>query len=114
MSPDWSAISNDLTGTARAGDTNGFGFGVELSRARLLGKDAPLRFGVRQSGLPFSFDDQDASERIVSGGFGLVFNTTNNVVLASADFAIERGRRIGAGITENFWRATISLLLSGF
>lgn len=110
----WSSISDDLSGSARAGNTNGYGIGVELSRARLWGKNAPLRFGFRRSGLPFSFDDQDATERILSGGFGLVFNTTNDVVLASADFALERGRRIGAGITENFWRATISLLLSGF
>lgn len=111
---DWSAAGDDLVGTAGAGNTNGVGLGVELSRARFLGKDAPIRFGFRRTGLPFSFDDESASERIWSGGFGLALNTTANVVLAGADFAIERGQRKGAGITERFWRGTVSLVLSGF
>lgn len=32
---DWSSVSDDFAGAARAGNTNGYGFGVELSRARL-------------------------------------------------------------------------------
>ena len=111
---DWSRVADDLVGTTRAGSANGFGVGIELSRARIFGKEAPLRFGFRRTGLPFAFEDQDASERIFAGGFGLALNTTGGIVLASSDFAIERGRRTGAGITEDFWRATISLILSGF
>lgn len=111
---DWSSTEADLNGGGDAGSTNGVGVGVELSRARLLGKDAPLRFGFRRTGLPFAFDGTGATERTFSGGFGLVLNTTGGVVLAGSDFAIERGRRSGGGITENFWRATVSLIVSGF
>lgn len=111
---DWTSTGADLNGGADAGSTNGFGIGVELSRARVLGKDAPLRFGFRRIGLPFAFDGTGATERTFSGGFGLVLNTTGGVVLAGSDFAIERGRRSGGGITENFWRATLSLIMSGF
>ena len=111
---DWSAAEADLADGAGAGNTNGFGVGVELSRARLLGKDVPLRFGYRRTGLPFSFDDAKATERVWSGGFGLAMNTTGGIVLAGSDFAIERGQRVGAGIKELFWRATVSLVLSGF
>jgi hypothetical protein len=111
---DWSRAEDGLVGTARAGNTNGFGIGAELTRAHLFGKEAPLRFGFRRTGLPFSFNDEAASERIFSGGFGLALNTTGEVVLAGVDFAIERGRRTGAGITESFWRATVSLMVSGF
>lgn len=110
---DWSRVQDDLVGIAYAGDTNGFGLGVELSRARLLGKEAPLRFGFRRTGLPFSFDEGGAIEQVISGGFGLELSRVGDIVLASVDLAIERGRRTGAGLSENFWRATISLLASG-
>lgn len=110
---DWGATADDLTEGDEALDANGFGVGVEFSRARLLGKDAPLRFGFRKTGLPFSFEDASASERAFSGGFGLELSRTGNVVLASLDLAIERGERTGGGFTERFWRATISLLASG-
>lgn len=111
---DWSVTEEDLVGSSKAGDANGLGVGVELTRARLFGKDAPLRFGFRQANLPFSFVEGDVEERIFSGGFGLALNQTNEVVLASMDVAVERGRRSGLGIVENFWRATLSFRASGF
>jgi hypothetical protein len=111
---DWSGTQSDLSSGGFAGDTNAYGVGVELTRARLWGKDAPLRFGFRRSGLPFSFTDSGASERVFAGGLGLVLNTTNEIVLAGLDMAIERGRRSGGGLIEDFWRATISLRASGF
>jgi hypothetical protein len=110
---DWSGAGEGLSDPAAAGSSTGFGVGIELSRARLLGKEAPLRFGFRRTGLPFAPEGGDASERVFTGGFGLVLNQTGEFVLAGADFAMERGRRVGGGITENFWRATLSLVLSG-
>ncbi|MDX1493412.1 MAG: hypothetical protein R3253_05095 [Longimicrobiales bacterium] len=111
---DWSATQDDLTGSVEAGDANGFGLGVEFTRARLWGKDAPLRFGFRRSSLPFSFGTGDVTERIFSGGVGLALNRANDVTLASVDLAVERGRRWSPGISENFWRATISFQAAGF
>ena len=91
----------------------GFGVGAELSRARLLGRDIPLRFGFRRTGLPYSFDDRDAHEQVFSGGFGVSLNSDGGIGVAGGDVAIERGRRVGAGLTESFWRATFSMILSG-
>ena len=110
---DWSS-SEDEWADAYANSGSGFGVGLELSRARLLGKDAPLRFGFRRVGLPFAFEDESVTERTLSGGFGLVLNETAGIVLARIDMSIERGRRSSANLTENFWRATLSLLTSGF
>jgi hypothetical protein len=110
---DWGGTQSDLEGVAVAGDQNGFGLGVELTRASFFGKSAPLRLGYRQTGLPFSFDAGGAKERVLSGGVGLELARLEDVVLASVDLAIERGRRSGGGITESFWRATISLLAAG-
>lgn len=110
---DWSSVGDDLLEPASANGTTGFGVGVELSRARLFGRQAPLRFGFRRRGLPFAFGDDSASERIFSGGFGLDLNRTNEVLLAGADFALERGLRSGGGVEERFWRLTLSIVLSG-
>lgn len=109
---DWSDTQNDLQGAAVAGNQNGYGLGLELSRASFFGKSAPLRVGFRETGLPFAFDE-GAKERIVSGGFGLELSSSGDVVLAGVDFAIERGHRFGGGVNEKFWRATLSLLASG-
>lgn len=111
---DWSGTQDDLTGSVQAGSANGYGVGVEFSRARLWGRDAPLRFGYRRSTLPFSFDADEVTERIYSGGVGLALNRTNNITLASVDLAVERGRRWAGGIAENFWRGTISFQAAGF
>ncbi|MDG2283107.1 MAG: hypothetical protein P8L45_08285 [Longimicrobiales bacterium] len=110
---DWSKTEDELS-DAYVTSGSGFGVGLELSRARLLGKDAPLRFGFRRVGLPFAFEDESVSERTLSSGFGLVLNETAGMVLARIDMSIERGRRSSANLTENFWRATLSLLTSGF
>jgi len=110
---DWTDTQADLQGAAIAGDQNGFGVGLELSRASFFGKSAPLRVGYRSTGLPFSFDQGGATEKVISGGFGLELSSQGGVVLAGVDLAIERGERSGGTISEKFWRATISLLASG-
>lgn len=111
---DWSSLQDDLLGSDRTETASGFGVGVELTQARLLGREAPLRLGFRRTRLPFSFDEDGVTERIFSGGFGISLNTTSEIVVAGVDLAIERGLRSGSNISENFWRATISLVASGF
>lgn len=111
---DWSAAADDLSEPATVRSANGFGVGLELSRARLLGKEAPLRFGYRRVGLPFSFPGGGAHESVLAGGLGLALNQTGDFQLAGLDLAMERGSRKGAGVTEDFWRMTISLVVSGF
>ncbi len=110
---DWGPTGDDLDGGDYAQSQNGFGLGIELSRARFFGKSAPLRLGFRQMGLPFSFREEGAKERVFSGGLGLELSSQGDVVLAGVDVAIERGLRFGGGVREEFWRATISLLASG-
>jgi hypothetical protein len=110
---DWSGVGDDLVQPMDVGSANGFGVGLELSRARLLGRQAPLRFGFRRNSLPFALEGGSASERVFSGGFGLDLNRTNEVLLAGADFALERGLRTSGSVEERFWRLTISLVVAG-
>ena len=111
---DWADLADDLATPSSVGSTNGFGMGLELSRARLLGLTAPLRFGYRKSSLPFSFGSSGATETALAGGFGFILNETSGITLAGADFALERGERSDSSLTERFWRATLSLRVSGY
>jgi hypothetical protein len=110
---DWSSVTDDLSGGSEARATLALGVGIELTQARLLGREAPLRLGFRRSALPFSLGPDEASERIFSGGFGLALNQTGEFLLASMDLGLERGRRSAGALTENFWRATLSLRVAG-
>ena len=109
----WSVIEDDLLRPVSAQGVNAFGVGLEFSRSRFLGRTAPLRVGFRRSGLPFPFGTDEAHERVFSGGIGLALNETQGLLLAGADFAIERGLRSSGSVTENFWRVTASLHVSG-
>ena len=110
---DWSSTEADLSSGDQARSTLAYGAGLELNQARLLGRPAPIRLGYRHSDLPFSIGTSEASERIYSGGLGLVLTQTGEVLLASVDLGLERGRRSAGSLTENFWRGTLSLKLSG-
>jgi hypothetical protein len=56
----------------------------------------------------------DVMEEVLAGGLALVITQANDVVLATTDVGVERGRRTGGGLTEEFWRATVSLRLAAF
>lgn len=112
---DWTGTGEDLTTGSTAGSTMDFGFGVELSRASLMGRRAPLRFGYRSSDLPFELSGGGAAaESVFTGGLGLVLNEQGGLVLASVDLGVERGERKDLTLTEKFWRATLTLRVAGF
>lgn len=112
---DWSDVADDLLIDTEVGDASGFGVGLELTNVRFLGRSAPLRFGYRYSGLPFAPGGGEAgSERGFTGGFGFGFNETNGVLLAGVDVSVERGERSAGAVSEDFWRATVALRVSGF
>lgn len=113
LSSDWTSTADDLR-ESDARNTVSYGVGVELSRARILGRDAPLRLGYRKSELPFALEDGAPVETVFSGGLGLGLSQTGSVILAGLDLAIERGSREEVGITENFWRAALTLRVAGF
>ncbi|MEQ1857892.1 MAG: hypothetical protein ABL963_15665 [Longimicrobiales bacterium] len=110
---DWSDTESDLAG-GEAGSTTSFGGGLELAQARFFGRTTPLRLGFRRRGLPFALEGGSAHEQSFSGGFGLSLNETNEIVLAALDVGLEKGTRSTGSYQEDFWRATMSLRVSGF
>ena len=111
---DWTVAADEVSAGTLVRTVYGVGVGIELSQARLLGREAPLRVGYRISGLPFSVGGGVGTEQVFSGGLALVLNEANGIVLATTDLGVERGRRTGGVVTEDFWRATLSLRLAGF
>lgn len=108
----WGGTGDDLrTGTAR--DVTAYGAGIELSRARLLGRQAPIRVGYRSADLPFSLNGEPASETAWTGGIGLDLASTGPLVLAGLDLAVEWGERSEIGVVEDFWRGSLTLRVSG-
>jgi hypothetical protein len=100
---DWSDIDDDLSDGASVGSASTFGVGVELTRARLLGRSAPIRLGYSRRDLPFALSSSAATESAWTGGLGL-----------RLDLAIEMGIREDGTVTEDFWRASLTLRVSGF
>jgi hypothetical protein len=111
---DWSGTADDLGPGVGAGSALSFGGGLELANVQFLNRSSPLRVGFRRTDLPFSLEGGDANEQVFAGGFGFALNETNEVVLASLDLGVEKGRRVEGSYREDFWRATVSLKLLGF
>lgn len=109
----WSTTSPDFR-DATAEDVTSYGVGLELTRARLLGRQAPIRLGYRATDLPFALSEGGASETAFTGGLGLVLSGTGPLTLAGLDLSLERGERSEVGISEKFWRAALTLRVSGF
>jgi hypothetical protein len=110
---DWSDTEGDLLG-GQAGTATSFGIGVELAQARFFGRTTPVRLGFRRRGLPFALEGESAREQTFAAGFGFAMNETNEIVLAAVDVGVEKGDRTSGSYRENFWRATVSLRISGF
>lgn len=98
-----------------------FGAGLEWSGLRTATRIFPLRAGVHSSQLPFHGDSESAArEFTVSGGLGLQLAGDDFGPLAMADIGVERGSRDGwegtanpNGLSETFWRMTVSVSLFG-
>jgi hypothetical protein len=113
-SADWSGIDDDLALGSSVGRVASFGGGIELTRATLFGRRAPLRVGYRHRDLPFTFQGGAPTETAWTGGLGLALNEVGELVRAGLDLALERGERTSIVINEKFWRASLTLRVAGF
>lgn len=97
------------------------GGGLEYQALRAGTRVFPLRVGARTSKLPFHLVGEEApSEWAVTGGIGLRLVEDDFGPLAVADIGVERATREGLssstvtdGLSESFWRFTVSLSLFG-
>lgn len=113
-SADWSAVDGKLRGSSSTGRVESYGAGLELTRARLLGRTAPLRLGYRRAELPFALGTGTPTESVWAGGMGLHLSEVGEVVRAAVDLGVERGTRSDSDLSERFWRSTLTVRISGF
>lgn len=111
----WSGWSSVEQLGAGAHDTYHVGGGLEWDGASLAGRPFPLRLGGRYTQLPFSTgafgeDSGTVDERALTGGFGI--RLAGGAALLDA--GVERGWRDGqTGLSEDYWRAIVSLRVLG-
>ena len=120
----WGGGSYTAPGTTEAtvaDRTIDVGAGLEWSELRSGDRVFPLRLGVRRTQLPFHTQGETAANELtLSGGLGLQLAADDFGPLAMADIGVERGTREGwestanpDGLSEKFWRFTVSVSLFG-
>ncbi len=113
----WSSAANGFDDPAIAADPWEVGGGLEWGGGRALGRPMPLRLGARYARLPFRVEGATPTAWALALGVGSLLARDEFGPRAVVDAAIERGRRGGdsgaSGLTENFWRFTISMSLFG-
>ncbi len=110
---DWSNVDAVLDTTSSAGQTLGFGAGMEWGGPQFLGRSLPVRIGYRRLELPFGSGGPDPVESSLSAGLGFNLAQVEEFPLAALDFTLERGTRTDDPLEEKFWRATLTLKVSG-
>jgi hypothetical protein len=109
---DWSDTGDDPT-PGGAWSALSVGGGVEWTGGSFLGRTSPVRLGFRRAEFPFEVDGERPVESSFAVGSGLVLAEVEGVPLAGLDLSVERGSRTAADLSEDFWRTTLTLRLSG-
>ena len=87
---------------------------MEWAGPRLGVRNFPIRLGMRKTDLPFTFDGENPTERVWSGGIGLNLLPPQVGVMGAIDVALERGTRDAGSLSESFWRATMTFRVGSF
>ena len=54
------------------------------------------------------------TESAITGGLGMNLLESEDLLLARADFGLERGKRDAGSFSEDFWRLSVTLRVTGF
>lgn len=111
---DWTPSSRGLSADEVVDGAWTYGGGLEWEVLRLGSRTMPLRLGMRRSTLPFLLEGEEPRESLLSGGLGLNLSQTETFVLAGVDLSLERGTREAGSFSEDFWRGTLTVRVSGW
>ena len=110
---DWSGAGGFQAGVV-SGKTLSYGAGLEWQMVRRTTRGFPVRLGYRRVVPPFRYLAADPVETAWSLGFGVNLVEVDGVRYGWMDVAIERAERSSSPLSENFWRATVSLGITRF
>lgn len=112
-----SRVAWDTAATAMAAvNTMSFGGGLEWSGLRTATRAFPIRLGFNYGHLPYQINGATPRQWSAALGFGLRLAPSQIGPGALVDAAVERGQRgstATTGLSEAFWRFTVSLSLFG-
>jgi len=111
---DWKGLNELMGPEAVAGSIWSFGGGLEWDGPQLGPRNFPFRLGMKRSGLPFTFEGENPTENVYSGGIGLDLIPSQTGLMGGIDLALERGTREAASLSETFWRATVTFRVGSF
>lgn len=112
----WAAAQDDFADPDLATNAWELGGGLEWEASRAGERVFPLRLGFHYGQFPFKLQGETPAEWSVALGIGARFAGDEGGPLAVVDAAAERGGRgdrNATGLTESFWRLTVSLSLFG-
>lgn len=111
---DWTPSEEGLSSEEVVDGAWTFGGGLEWDALRLGARTLPFRLGLRRATLPFLLSGEEPTESIISGGIGLNFTQAQDFILAGVDLALEKGTREAGSFSEDFWRGTLTVRVSGW
>ena len=109
----WADLGNPAMDALAVGRVTSFGAGLQWQAGSFWAGGFPLRLGYRQTGLPFTFRGESATERSFSGGFSIVMAEALGIPLATMDAALEFGSRSAGALDEQFRRLTMTVRVGG-
>lgn len=110
---DWSDTGEVMEHGDDVGTVMDVGGGLEWSGIGLGNRPLPIRLGYRRTDLPFGFKGESGDESSLSAGVGLNLAEIQVVPIARMDVSLERVNREAGELSEELWRTTVSLRLSG-
>jgi hypothetical protein len=112
---DWKVPEGVLiTAEPLVGTIWSYGGGIEWAGPRWGVRNFPFRFGIRQSALPFTFEGEEPSENVISGGIGMNLIPQEMGFVGAIDIGVERGKREAGSLAESFWRASVTFRVGSF
>jgi hypothetical protein len=111
---DWRGSNEFLGADAVVGPVWSFGAGIEWAGPQWGIRNFPVRFGMRKTDLPFTFDGENPTESAFTGGIGLDLIPAQSGLVGGIDLGFERGTREAGSLSESFWRATVTFRVGSF
>ena len=111
---DWKPSNENLGSESLTGAVLTYGGGLEWAGFQLGDRNFPVRLGMRRSDLPFTFDGENPTENVLSGGLGLNLIPPSIGLVGGIDLAFERGTREVSSLSESFWKATVTFRVGSF
>ncbi len=107
----WAGADGFAAGVT-SGTSMSFGTGLEWRLIEGETRSVPIRLGYRRVALPFRYEAEDPVETSWTLGIGMHLVEVEGIRFGWMDLGLERGARSSSPLSEEFWRATVSLGIS--